>query len=393
MMYVDSDTIRNYVSIYGDAVLAIIINKFNSENKIDLMNDADALEYIMTETGLLDEQYNLNEALILEMLTRPVDELISSYDWIRCYFNSVQFAYNYKEYFMWKIDRRDYPKNNIALRNHYLNMVAAQGVWYSNSLTQEERAEIIRNKDNFEEYMRVCKNNLILYANAFSYFFNYDWLTDSIKSQLRLIYNLDVCPYCNREFVTHYVDKGRMRVVADLDHIFIKSLFPLFSLNIYNLVPVCRTCNTFIKGNRMLEVWHPFVEGFNDSARFTIDNLTHPDVLAGNSNEFEIVLRPIEEQDASLRELSERTIYFYKFNELYDMHKNYVQEIIFRFYHIYTKNMMGEIVEISKLNNIQLDEDAIRLLYGFSLSGLGDINKHLLGKLTVDVVEQLFGQS
>lgn len=47
---------------------------------------------------------------------------------------------------------------------------------------------------------------------------------------------LNVCPYCNRNFVNQ---KGGV----EIDHYFCKSKYPLFTLSFYNMIPCCHSCN------------------------------------------------------------------------------------------------------------------------------------------------------
>lgn len=47
------------------------------------------------------------------------------------------------------------------------------------------------------------------------------------------------CPYCNGQ----YIDNRDDTVVAQLDHLFAKALYPHLALCLYNLVPSCSNCN------------------------------------------------------------------------------------------------------------------------------------------------------
>ena len=56
----------------------------------------------------------------------------------------------------------------------------------------------------------------------------------------------NTCTYCNRQYtftVDGPNDESR-KTRPDFDHWFPKSLFPLLSLNIYNLIPSCKICNS-----------------------------------------------------------------------------------------------------------------------------------------------------
>lgn len=85
------------------------------------------------------------------------------------------------------------------------------------------------------------------------------------------------CPYCNAETVG-MAHLSVSKFVSDIDHIFPKSVYPLLSLSLYNLVPVCNRCNSrFKKDENMLELWngqgplpelHPYVHNIYKHIRF-----------------------------------------------------------------------------------------------------------------------------
>jgi len=51
--------------------------------------------------------------------------------------------------------------------------------------------------------------------------------------------NITVCPYCNR----NYINSGNNVTMAQLDHFFPKSKYPLLAISFFNLVPCCYACN------------------------------------------------------------------------------------------------------------------------------------------------------
>lgn len=84
--------------------------------------------------------------------------------------------------------------------------------------------------------------------------------------------NVRNCPYCNRQYISPiYASKGKMR--PDLDHFLPKSKYPCFSMSLYNLVPVCKNCNSSLKGNHDFGFTsaNPFVESFDELFSFDLD--------------------------------------------------------------------------------------------------------------------------
>ncbi|MCS6096493.1 HNH endonuclease [Shewanella baltica] len=52
-----------------------------------------------------------------------------------------------------------------------------------------------------------------------------------------------VCPYCNRSYIHSVFEDSIFGGRPELDHFLSKSIFPFFALSIYNLIPVCHSCN------------------------------------------------------------------------------------------------------------------------------------------------------
>jgi len=80
------------------------------------------------------------------------------------------------------------------------------------------------------------------------------------KSFFKLFDNMNVCPYCNRNYVNPIYKKEKALKVEDetrkdnfsqspdIEHFFPKSMYPFLSLSISNLLPSCGFCNK-IKSN------------------------------------------------------------------------------------------------------------------------------------------------
>lgn len=85
--------------------------------------------------------------------------------------------------------------------------------------------------------------------------------------RVRIVRNagLSVCPYCNRDYINSRADSVSG---AQLDHFFNRSTYPLFSICLYNLIPVCGTCNR-VKGNQTSAFASPFDASINWSEDLT----------------------------------------------------------------------------------------------------------------------------
>ena len=76
------------------------------------------------------------------------------------------------------------------------------------------------------------------------------------KMRVRMVknLNLNVCPYCNRDYINF---RAKNVSGAQLDHFFNRADYPLFSICLYNLVPVCGNCNR-TKSDKNMDFASPF---------------------------------------------------------------------------------------------------------------------------------------
>jgi len=70
--------------------------------------------------------------------------------------------------------------------------------------------------------------------------------------------NLYSCAYCECAYTGSWNDgeynSDNNKGFFALDHFFPKSIYPLFSLCLYNFVPCCNACNTGVKGNNFFDI-------------------------------------------------------------------------------------------------------------------------------------------
>lgn len=87
-----------------------------------------------------------------------------------------------------------------------------------------------------------------------------------------------VCPYCNANFIQtiqaeRILKAAKSRAMADLDHFLPKSLFPIFTITLSNLVPSCIYCNQRFKGEHQTN-FHDYLSPFDleikDAIKFRI---------------------------------------------------------------------------------------------------------------------------
>ncbi|WNL29466.1 hypothetical protein [Aliarcobacter cryaerophilus] len=116
---------------------------------------------------------------------------------------------------------------------------------------------------SFEEIKELIKKNEYILAQRNSGLVNFkqykDIFEDLYKNQLsgneklkkqffNLFENINVCPYCNRNFINpiykeHSLGGDNKNQSPDIEHFFPKSIYPFLSLSISNLLPSCAFCN------------------------------------------------------------------------------------------------------------------------------------------------------
>lgn len=77
--------------------------------------------------------------------------------------------------------------------------------------------------------------------------FQYTYINRKLRTQIMEYTGIFVCPYCNRNFISAYkLDDDTKGSSAQLDHFYPKNKFPMFTLSLYNFVPVCYHCNAIL---------------------------------------------------------------------------------------------------------------------------------------------------
>ncbi len=83
---------------------------------------------------------------------------------------------------------------------------------------------------------------------------------------------IDICPYCNMNYIVTVYSGGRAR--ATLDHFLCRKLHPDNAMDPRNLIPSCSTCNSSLKGQKPTSFdthLHPFHDDFNSMVRIGVD--------------------------------------------------------------------------------------------------------------------------
>ena len=83
------------------------------------------------------------------------------------------------------------------------------------------------------------------------------------------ILHINVCPYCNRQYIFTYEKDDKKQTMAEMDHFFPESIHPYLSCSLYNLIPSCHTCN-HSKRDSESEILYPYEDEFGKNYFFRV---------------------------------------------------------------------------------------------------------------------------
>jgi hypothetical protein len=171
--------------------------------------------------------------------------------------------------------------------------------------------------------------------------FNYDSIRTRQKHlynfyQLSINLNIEVCPYCNRNYTTSHHYKininGAERnkyVFPAFDHFKAQTDFPLLALSFNNLIPTCSICNSSIKNANNVDLRHPYNQDYITnyySFSFTPNNY---ESLIGKQENIDIEIKYKNGISQAKKEEIERTLDFFNTRDTYEKnHKGIIKDII-----------------------------------------------------------------
>ncbi|MDX4061351.1 hypothetical protein Q6A90_03135 [Aliarcobacter skirrowii] len=199
------------------------------------------------------------------------------------------------------------------------------------------------------------------------------------KSEYIKDLDIKVCPYCNRNYIFNFKKSNSLEATAQLDHFFDKSTYPYFSISIFNLVPSCQTCNQR-KSKIQNDIYHPFIEAFNDDVKFKLKLKDSKFYYDKNSLEIEKKIIKNEKKVNS-------HIQTFNIDNLYEEHKDIALELIQKA-QIYNESYIDELYQKYEGTLFKNREDVLRHITGGFIEDK-DINKRPLSKLIKDISEEL----
>ena len=186
--------------------------------------------------------------------------------------------------------------------------------------------QLIELRENYDFFDDKCKE----LEDIFRY--------ESMSNKQEFIYkfvqsmNVQVCPYCNRNYISVVVDKSAgFKTRSELDHFFNKSKYPYLAVSMRNLVPSCHVCN-LSKHAEDKNILYPYKEGLGNNYIFAIDT-SHDISYFTNpfSTEFNIVLKKNKfAKDNTDNEFDTKVMNssrLFGWNSLYEFSKKYAARV------------------------------------------------------------------
>ena len=218
--------------------------------------------------------------------------------------------------------------------------------------------------------------------------------------------NVSACYYCNAETIFSLMlnqpcpggeEKRSNRKAkkedykrSALDHYICHSKYPAFGLSLYNLVPACTRCNTNIRGAKVLKYQnniHPYEESFDDFFRFKYLMKGSVEFQDLTEDDIGIIVSRLD-KDGRLINVDERgmnTAQFFHLEEVYNqLHRREAVDTIRRYTLIPEARRKELEQHYPNIGRVVLE----RMLWGVDCDR-NNINQYRLGKLTLDLLEQV----
>ena len=282
-------------------------------------------------------------------------------------------------------------KNNKSWLKRYFRDI--YDLLYTNGDVDEEEVKKLlwADRNTMEQYIRQLgkynkKKSDKLLKRIFRYknFSNRD-VAYKILAQM----NIKVCPYCNRQYIVTLKNK---KVRPQFDHFFPKSEYPYLALSVFNLVPCCSVCNM---AKSALDTYtepilYPFSEEFGFDILFTTvkwKNVSLSQYTRGLTDKFDV---DIVNPNGMLVAKVDKQIQKLHLKDLYNEHKDYIQEI-FKHHYIYTDKRLKELCNTFPELFKSID-DTRNFVYMIEIEK-ENWGKRSLAKLTSDIIRELDSES
>lgn len=196
---------------------------------------------------------------------------------------------------------------------------------------------------------------------------------------------VNVCPYCGRQYIFTVIQKDSQgkndeeRIARpEFDHWYSKELFPLLSLNYYNLIPSCHICNSTAKGTTM----------------FSLDTHIHPYIKENNCEfTFRSRIKTNGEYGVDIVNVKNKklkqTIDSFCLEDIYDYHGELEVKDLMTMKKKYRNQQIDRLMqELHELFPNMIREDLYKMIFSAELKEANDLSRPL-SKLKRDILEEI----
>ena len=216
--------------------------------------------------------------------------------------------------------------------------------------------------------------------------FQYSFISNELRTKILSTLNVDICPYCNRSFISKYYIKGSIKTTADLDHIYPQKNYPMLALSIFNFIPACLLCNRNYK-REQINLENPYHESFDMGGYYfrvkDLNDGNYEKQISGYADPILEIVTDNKNMKSYTNELIpidnkiDNEITSLHLEDIYQSHSSYVRDVL------------------SKINNKYLDllpkigmvseGERMKFLFGFDFVE-DELSHKPLAKLTFDIV-------
>lgn len=216
---------------------------------------------------------------------------------------------------------------------------------------------------------------------------NKDWNRHKLLSLI----GIEICPYCQRNYISSYEENNSKKTTADLDHFYPKSLYPFLALSLYNFIPSCQICNSRFKGNKdTRDSVYLYEEGFDElGVKFRTSKEVISEILGERYSDFYVKIDYENLKNKEDGEKVKNSIENLGLDRVYKKsHNQYIQNLLYNI-EKYPENYLENCVEMFESNvdkKKQLEKyfkDIVKEPYRKRIE-----NGEPLAKLTKDILEE-----
>ena len=213
------------------------------------------------------------------------------------------------------------------------------------------------------------------------------------KKALVRIAGINVCPYCNRNFINVTEEAN----TSQLDHFFPKNEYPLFALCFYNLIPSCYGCNNKKSTSKFyISPYDESITDIDELLKFSL-NIKFADFI-NNSESIDIIikddiseeeLKQLESKDKlSVRQKLLKDKYVIDTRSLYKLHADIVQELLWK-HEIYNKDYKLGLYQIFADSGKSFSDSEIdRMIVGY-YTDQENYGNRPLSKMVTDISKEI----